>query len=998
MTYRLVFIGVDKHADPNIRDLSGAVNDARALWALFADTFPNSESHLLTNNLATCAVVRRELEQALVGASPEDVAIIFFGGHGTRDHRLVLNDTKRSDLSGSTIAMEEIANLFRRANARATILILDCCFAGGVTARVIADSPMDRSFTNPLQEISGTGRLIISASKFNEPAYEIPGHEHGILTKALIDAFVAGEHTSALSLMNYVMERVCAEAVRIGVQQTPAFLGEIEGAIAVPRLTRGANYESFFPEIRSVFISGAIEELRAFDVPASVVDEWKSRFPNGLNELQINAVNLHGLFAGKSVTVIAPTSAGKTFIGEMAAVRAIVEGRKAVFLLPYRALVNEKFDQFARSYELPLGLRVIRCSGDYTDQVQGFTHGKYDLALFTYEMFLNLALSNPETLKQLGLVVLDEAQFITDLTRGIVVELILTLLLAARERGIEPQLIALSAVIGDANRFHDWLNTDVLRTDKRPVPLTEGVLDRDGIFTHSDLDGNASARTILDRREIVQRRDTPSAQDLLVPFIRSEVLQGRKVLVFRNIRGKTEGSASYLARDLGLASAEEAIQQLSELDGSTLSATLRKCLDGGTAFHNTNLTRDERQVVERAFRDPNSPLRVLVATTTVAAGINTPASTVVVAEQEFVGDDGRPFTVAEYKNMAGRAGRLGFSEQGNSVILATTRMEAQNLFKRYVQGKLEPLRSSFDDQSFDTWILRLLATVSRVPKTEVSRLLASTYAGYLAATHDPQWRIKTTERIEALLRRMLDLGLAEDDGGMVYLTPLGRACGRSPLSFRSVLRVIDVLRRVNFQLTDPVILVALVQILEEADAGYTPMFKRGTRESQWPSQATQVYGRVVVTQMQRYAEDDWAYWARCKRALVCQAWSNGEPMESIERGFTINSVQGKMAPGDVRGIADRTRWFLRSVHEIVTLMFPDSVSSFSEIELLARSLEIGIPRDALKLLDIGIPLQRGEYLALYKAGIHDTEQFKATDDSQVNKILSREVTRRIEHR
>ena len=40
-------------------------------------------------------------------------------------------------------------------------------------------------------------------------------------------------------------------------------------------------------------------------------------------------------------------------------------------------------------------------------------------------------------------------------------------------------------------------------------------------------------------------------------------------------------------------------------------------------------------IIERAYRDPNSNLRILGATTTVAAGINTPASTAIIAEQEF---------------------------------------------------------------------------------------------------------------------------------------------------------------------------------------------------------------------------------------------------------------------------------------------------------------------------------------------------------------------------
>ena len=990
MRYRLVFIGVDQYSDPRIRDLSGAVNDARALWSLFTDTFPSADSHLFTDELATRDAVRRQVQDAMIGTDADDVAIVFFGGHGTRDHQLVLHDTVRSDLPSTTISMQEIADLFRRTTARAAILILDCCFSGGVTARVIEDSPLSRDLTVPLTDIAGNGRVIITASKFDEPAYELPGHDHGVLSKALVDVLLGGEHNSVMALMNDVMERVRAEALRMGVQQTPAFLGEIAGGITLPQLIKGAHYDNFFPRVRPIIASRIIQDLAAFGLPQAVLNEWESRFPGGLNDVQFQAVNDHGILTGKSLTLIAPTSAGKTFVGEMAAAKAIVEGRKAVFLLPYRALVNEKFDQFVKSYGQSLGLRGIRCTGDYTDQVERFTRGKYDLAILTYEMFLNLTLSLPGTLQQIGLVVVDEAQFITDPNRGIVVELLLTYLIAARERGVEPQVIALSAVIGDANRFHDWLGTSILRTDKRPVPLTEGVLDRVGIFRYVDDQGKIAQQQLINRFEIVQRREKPSAQDVLVPFIRYEIQHGRKVLVFRNIRGKTEGSAAYLSRDLDLGPVTAALRLLPRFDASSSSLALRNCLQGGTAFHNSNLTRDEREIVEREFRDPRSGLRVLVATTTVAAGINTPASTVVIAEQEFVGEDGRPFTVAEYKNMAGRAGRLGFNEQGTSVILAETPYEVQNLLQRYVLGTLESLHSSFENALFDTWILRLLATVPRVPRGEISKLLASTYSGYLSASRDPDWRSTVTTQIEELLRRMLSLGLAEDDAGLVYLTPLGRACGRSPLSFRSVLRLIEVLRNTDVQAVNAVALIALVQILEEADAGYTPMFKRGTRESEWQNGVARIYGGTVARHLQRFAPDQWIYWARCKRSLISNAWMSGEPIESIEQKFSVNPFQGKVGPGDIRGIADRTRWFLRSVHEIVALMFLDKAPGLSEIEGFARSLEVGIPREAIDLLGIEIPLQRGEYLALWQAGIRNRKLFESAERPQLAALLGAE--------
>ena len=94
--------------------------------------------------------------------------------------------------------------------------------------------------------------------------------------------------------------------------------------------------------------------LEAVGLPASLVGAWATRY-KVLRDIQLKAVNDYRVLEGDSLVVVAPTSSGKTFIGEMAAARAIIEGRKAVFLLPYRALVAEKYDQFDALYGQELG-------------------------------------------------------------------------------------------------------------------------------------------------------------------------------------------------------------------------------------------------------------------------------------------------------------------------------------------------------------------------------------------------------------------------------------------------------------------------------------------------------------------------------------------------------------------------------------------------------------------------------------------------------------------
>ena len=501
--------------------------------------------------------------------------------------------------------------------------------------------------------------------------------------------------TDVAVMMAEVTSTVRGEANRTGHEQTPVWAGLIEGGIGLPPLRRGPIYAAAFPDTTGVLVRGPLSDLLAPGIPQPVIDVWNQRFPE-LNELQLSAVNDLRVLDEESLLVVAPTSSGKTFIGELAAARAISEGRKAVFLLPFKALTNEKYEEFDELYGEGLGLRVLRCTGDYADSTELFIKGQYDVALLTYEMFLGLSLAAPPVLAKIGLVVLDEAQFITDPTRGIGVELLLTNLLPAREQGIKPQLVALSAVIGEVNHLDDWLGCQRLVTDARPVPLVEGVINRRGEYRYVDVDGQEGSEQLLAPQDIVQRRARPGSQDVIVPLVRKLVAKGEQVLVFRNNRGASAGCAGYLARELGL---DEAAEALASLPGQYLSSTsgkLRTALLGGTAFHTSDLSREERAVVEQVFRDPQGPIRVLVATSTVAAGVNTPVETVIIVENAFPGRPAQDYSVAGYKNMAGRAGRLGLAEHGRSILLAADPLEEGMLFRRYVHGEPEQVRSSFD--------------------------------------------------------------------------------------------------------------------------------------------------------------------------------------------------------------------------------------------------------------------------------------------------------------
>ena len=766
-----------------------------------------------------------------------------------------------------------------------------------------------------------------------------------------------------------------SKAERIGVTQTPVFLGRVQGGLTFPVLTRGNNFLAAFPAVSLGHMEGSFAELAVLGIPQEIVDQWMANFPDGLNALQRKAINIHGVLDGKSLLVVAPTSSGKTLIGELAAIQAVIAGKKAAFLLPYRALVNEKFDDFSHRYGAA-GLRVVRCSGDASDGVGPVLSGRYDLGFFTFETFLNLALTSPRLLSQLGLVVLDEGQFITDPNRGITVELTFSLLLRARHRGIRPQLLVLSAVLGNLNHFDRWLDLPSLYSRDRPVPLVEGVLDRRGTFQHVAVDGTTSTETLLPAYQIVQRRTKASSQDVIVPLAKKLVANGEKLLVFRNMRGPAQGCAAYLSRELGLSPATAVLRALPTQDTTTVSQQLRECLLGGTAFHNTNLLRGEREAIEKGYRSPNGGIHVLAATTTLAAGINTPASTVILAENEFVGEDGRPFTIAEYKNMAGRAGRLGYREIGKAIILADTPVERAQLFQRYVLGTPEDVTSSFQQRDLPTWTLRLLSQVRGVREGDIPGLLVNTFGGYTASRANPQWAELVEADVSDLVGRLLRAALAEREEDLIHLTLLGRACGSSSLSFESSLRLIELMRQLDAGQTDPLQVLGLVQVLSEMDEIYTPLQRRGRSESVRVGEALQRFGRSVVDGLQRYCQSQFDFWARCKRASLLHDWIEGTPVDRLESHYSTTPFRGTVGYGDIIRIADSTRFHLRSAHQIISALFPDQPDLLSGLDQLLHRLEFGLPARALPLTDISLQLARGQYLALLAAGCATANEVK----------------------
>jgi helicase len=500
-----------------------------------------------------------------------------------------------------------------------------------------------------------------------------------------------------------------------------------------------------------------VSELIRFGAPPAMAKVWLEQI-HKLTEVQAKAVEA-GVFDGKTnLLVVAPTSSGKTLVGEMAAASASYRTRRhGIFLVPYRALADEHYANFRNRYgEL---LNVVISTSDWTEFDDDIRAGNFGLAVLTYEKLMGLLIDHPQLLDHCSVLVVDEVQMLGDPSRGAGLEKLLTQVLLHEQ---SPQLVALSASLDELNKLDDWLRAKLVITNERPVPLDEGVL--------SPLSG----RLLLandDERQLIEGR--VEAEDALDDLIVKLIGDGQQVLVFRASIPKTQSTAERLKRHLPAPGVPaQTAAELDELEASEKIELLRRTLSSLVGFHNGDMTAGERRAVEQSFR--RGEARVLVATTTLAMGVNMPTDVVVVADfKRWYPLRGqwrfREISVTEYKNSAGRAGRLGQRTAGLAVLLADQDFEQRQLLDYYCRGDVEAVASQLAAENFDDVVFGILCGGLAHNHAELVEFITATFA-YLTF-YEPSGGVRAVEEgVGRAAAACCASGLVRDEVGQLIPT------------------------------------------------------------------------------------------------------------------------------------------------------------------------------------------------------------------------------------
>jgi ATP-dependent RNA helicase HelY len=426
------------------------------------------------------------------------------------------------------------------------------------------------------------------------------------------------------------------------------------------------------------------------------------------------AISTGLLQAGQSTVLVLPTGAGKTTLSELKIAACLAAGKKVIFLVPTLALVDQLRDDLTDTFPSTFADVEVSVDGDLTGLLAGVA--LQSIEVMTPERCLALMTHAPSALENVGLVVFDECHLLSPQGGGGRSLDAMLCLLQILKHAPSTDLLLLSAMLANPDEFAAWIQETTGRPCKAVVDLWKPSRQARGIVIYESVRLNEIYAAGLEKRaarlegrpapapdtgavpfalfglhqnwnpgeadtaliklsdepvelslSATTARPTPNANTVAAALAVHAVRATLKTIVFVQQAAHAPSTARKIARMLPaigpLQEAETALWEsiVAEFGGAEFSLVDPR---GAALPHNGDMIALERRLVEALFRRNDGP-NAIVATPTLAQGMNLPAQFAILAGDKRYDSDGRaPLEAHEILNAAGRAGRAGHLANG----------------------------------------------------------------------------------------------------------------------------------------------------------------------------------------------------------------------------------------------------------------------------------------------------------------------------------------------
>ncbi len=678
----------------------------------------------------------------------------------------------------------------------------------------------------------------------------------------------------------------------------------------------------------------------------SCLEQWGIKSLTDIQERAIEA----GVPKGESAIVCAPTSSGKTLIGELALANALTKNLDVVYLVSHKALAEQKFSDFTVRFSKPPFRSPVTVGISTGDREEGDATCR--ILVSTYEKTLGLIFAGRINVRN-SVIIADELQLIGEVGRGPSVETLCALLRQRQPR----QFVALTATVENPDDLAAWMNCQSVRSVRRDVELLQ-IIHYNGL-QYAVSFGQTEGETTEDRL----------GQADVCGVVRKVIEDGLAPVLFFT---ETRREASELARDYSKHSERQArglaISKQIELfsEPTESSQDLMSYAERRVTFHTADLTPAERQVIESGFMA--STFDVCFATSTLAAGLNFPFRTVIIPKltYEYGDRQGRPFSRSDYRNMSGRAGRLNYHEDGRAILLPRNDAELQHA-NLLVGPENDRVVSQLVTLSMRRTVLALVTAGAVLSRNELDAFFKNTFYWHQVTESNPKLIDAIVAKAIAAVDWLLTHHFVEENRAIIKATPLGKSTSLSGLLPETARKCVDLLAEYYSQLEDDfaghevgLIHWALTcpEFTDDPPSRFLPYPSGHTKQESLAF----TQNRALLTALDR--TDDRV--TRCVHAIGL--FIQGEAERKI-RYFTGVSA------GHLHRLSIDLGWILdglRRVSGTSDLGYAQGLTN--NIGMLARRVRWGVPAEALDVLRIanrkGVPgFGRQRVMALIANGM-----------------------------
>ncbi len=807
-----------------------------------------------------------------------------------------------------------------------------------------------------------------------------------------------------------------------------------------------------------------IKDLKNYGIPSYVLDIWKENYSPDLLPLQEEAVRNYGVLDcregsdeiaapsskarndreegstglpsplsrgqaycapcndknNNNLLVIAPPSSGKSFLGEMAAMAQAIHQKKIIYLTPFRFYAEEKYSHFKNLYSNCGAESIISTRNRKEDDCR-ILQGDYKLAVMDCEKFNYFLLIYPEFLTDVSLVIIDEMQIIDDPKWGPLLEDIIDQLL--KKDLVNLRIIALSAHVENQDTLLKWFPAHPLISYPQPVEMRKGVV-REGVFKYTTVnEENTDCREVFFKPDAV--RDN-CFEDYLLETVRYFIGKDEPTLIFFATPEETRRRAGWLASRLESPAASSAIKELHLMEDTLSRDELLKLLEKGIAYHNPELSWEEKNLVETYLK--KREIKIVCASTKYSIGINLPFKNIIIPSDKIHNDDGNylhnfrtGLNLADIENMGRRAGNSGF---GRIIFLAYSQLSEtiyKNTYFNFAENsnkhKTANRQLVKEEKDLLTYLLRLVVK-HRLKPNEIKEYVKKGGNHLSGYWHFSFKQGNLEKKIDKYLKILKGNKLIREIKGGI-LSPTAKGILITALiikteTYLSFKNWMEYSKKEGVSKLEILLLLAFSADGRALPIPFSQFYRNDDRKESYSQGCRGNYRNKLLHLVLKQGEEDKKLYR--DKIILKKVKEEAIPLENylafkktcllydwIKEDKDIKTIEQKygLYRGAIQLLGEGFSWLADSLAEIAENegWRKYRKEDLNKIKILSERLIDGVEEDGLNLSQLHIPGLSRYYIGrLLKEGYKDEDYLKELSEEQLCKVLPKRLVNRVQKR